>query len=102
MRVSTVVLALACLVAGYAMASTRVSAVEDQARRFPGGIAVGTRVSLTYMEADAPRFYANCTIAVVDGGWFRCAVKEDPFNKPPEVWMDLAHVTRIEKVSAER
>lgn len=109
MRVSTVVLALSCLVTGYALAGTRVSAVDDpsqSARRFPPGMPVGTRVMLTFSSSSSQmRDYFSCSIAEVSAGWFRCAPDEnqtDVFTKPEEVWYDLAHVTRVKKLEKDR
>ena len=101
MRLSTVVLALSCLVTGYALVGTRVSALEDvsPARRFPNGIGIGDRVNLWF--SSDPKM-VTCTIARLDAGWVRCEAKQDPFNKPPEVWYDLAHVVSIEKLERQR
>jgi hypothetical protein len=103
MRLSTAVLALSCVVTGYALVGTRVNALQDAspARRFPSGMGVGTHVKL-FFSSD-PRL-VDCTIARIDGGWIRCAPEEQPtaFTKPAEVWYDLAHVVTVEKVATER
>ena len=50
MRVSTVVLAVLCIVSAYAFLGTRVKAFEEvfQARRLPSGINIGTTVTLSF------------------------------------------------------
>jgi hypothetical protein len=98
MRVSTVVLALSCLVTAYVLLGTRANALEDvsPARRLPSGIGVGTHVSLEFPNGPNNASYVDCTIARIDAGWIRCAAPEDPFKATPaEVWYDLAHVVSV-------
>jgi hypothetical protein len=101
MRVSTIVLALSCLLMAYMFVGNRVNAQDDHSpvRRFPSGIGVGTRVNL---ELTNDTRYIECTIARIDAGWIRCAAPEDPFKPPPEVWYDLAHVVSVTKRNAAR
>jgi hypothetical protein len=94
MRGSTAVLALSCLVAGYALVGTRAAASEDPARRFPAGIGVGARVTL-WFSSDLGS--VACTVDRIDSGWIHCATPEDPFNKQDEIWYDLGHVVSITK-----
>jgi len=102
MRLSTAVLALTCVLTGYALVSTRASAQDDHSpvRRFPSGISAGTHVMLQFGGGNN----INCTIDRVDGGWFRCASEEEPsgLRKPAETWYDIAHVVWVQKVATER
>jgi hypothetical protein len=109
-RVSTVALALACLVTGYALAGTRVNALEDvsSARRLPSGIgAVGTHVTL-WFASDPKR--VTCTIARIDAGWVRCAPEQGdgfgptfgPTPQLQEEWYDLGHVVGVTKRETQR
>jgi len=96
MRVSTVVLALACLVTGFALAGTRVKALEDvSAARVPSDITVGTRVSMSL----GPQSF-SCTIERIDAGWVKCAPDEpDAFTKVERpAWYAIAHVTDVQKL----
>jgi len=101
MRVSTVLLALSCLVTGYSLAGARVNATEDVYRRFPAGVGTGTHVRLTF--SSEPN-YVDCTIERIDGGWLRCAPPDDPFRtyKVEEIWYDVSHVVTVTKVETQR
>lgn len=97
MRVSTVVLALACLVAGFALAGTRVKALEDVSpARFPSDINVGSRVVMSL----GPQSSFSCTIERIDAGWVKCAADElDAFKKVERpAWYAIAHVTDVQKI----
>lgn len=104
-RVSTVVLALACLVTGYSFAGSRVGATADevlQARRFPDAVNVGQHVVLTFVvntfgNSPSP---LECTIAAVSQGWVRC--EDGPTRQGVGVWYDLAHVVKVEKLETQR
>src|SRR5262245_27266342 len=101
MRVSTVMLALACLITGFALAGTRVKAVEDVSpARFPGDITVGARV-LVSLGAESG---FSCTIERIDAGWFKCADEAlDPFNKVENPgWYAIAHVTSVRRLQPKR
>ena len=97
MRVSTIVLALACLVTGFALAGTRVKALEDASpARFPTDITVGTLVLVSLSSQSG----FSCTIERIDTGWFKCAADQpDAFNKieRPD-WHAIAHVTGVRKL----
>jgi len=100
MRMSTVVLALACLVTGFALAGTRVKAVEDvSSARFPSDITVGTRVSMSFGEGSS-----SCTIERIDAGWVKCAPEQvDVFTKvDSRGWFAIAHVTNVERLQPKR
>ena len=108
MRVSAVVLALSCLITGYALAGTRVRALEDvsAARRFPAGVGVGTHVLLGF--SSDPKS-VECTINRIDAGWVRCAQPENSLGpsfaatfQPTEAWYDLAHVISVTKLETQR
>jgi hypothetical protein len=105
-RVSTVALALACLVTGCALLGTWVNAVQDSspARRFPSGINVGAHVMLQVAGQVVGPDTVDCTIARIDGGWFLCAPKEQPsaFTKPVETWYDIGHFVWVRRVATER
>lgn len=97
MRVSTIVLALACLVTGFGLAGTRVKAVEDvSAARFPSDITVGARVAVSL----GPQTGFSCTIERIDAGWFKCAPDEpNEFIKVERPrWYAIAHVTDVQKL----
>jgi hypothetical protein len=109
-RLSTAVLVISCLLGGYALAGTRVSAADDAARRFPAVVEVGNRVTVLFDGGEThsgsanieslttylPRF--DCTIAEVSNGWFRCALANDTFNPPREqAWYDINHVAALTK-----
>jgi len=105
MRVFTAVVALVCLVTGYALAGTRVKALEDVSpARFPGGITVGTRVALWFGSSEnGGTIY--CTIARIDAGWVRCAATDvDPFKtvEQHESWYALARVISVDKLEPKR
>ena len=97
MRVSTAVLALACLVTGFALAGTRVKALDDVSpARFPSDITVGTRVTVSL----GPEQRFTCAIERIDAGWFKCAPEEiDAFSKVESPgWYAIAHVTDVQKL----
>jgi hypothetical protein len=101
MRVSTVVLALACLVTGFALAGTRVKALEDvPPARFPSDITVGTRVLMSFGSGSV----FSCTIERIDAGWVKCAPDQlDAFNTSERpAWYAIAHVTDVQKVQPKR
>ena len=101
MRVSTVVLALACLMTGFALAGTRVKALEDVSpARFPSDIAVGARVAVSLGRESN----FSCTIERIDAGWFKCAPDEvDAFNKVDSPsWYAIAHVTDVRPLQPKR
>jgi hypothetical protein len=94
MRVSTVVVAFACLVTGFAFAGPRVRALDDVSQaRFPSGINVGTRVVMSL----GPQSGFSCTIERIDAGWVKCAPDElDAFKKVERpAWYAIAHVTDV-------
>lgn len=104
MRFSTAVLALACLVVGYLLAGTRVSAIEDQSRRLPSGVGLGSHV-VFWFSSDTKS--ADCTIDRIDAGWVRCASPENgptfgPTTHATETWYDIAHLINVRKVTADR
>ena len=95
MRVSTVAVALFCLVTGYLLLGTRVNATEDTYRRLPVGMNVGSQVRLSF--SSDPKS-VSCKIDYIDAGWLRCAGPDDPFNKPQyETWYDVAHVVSVSR-----
>jgi hypothetical protein len=97
MRVSTVVLALACLVTGFALAGTSVKAGEDVSpARFPSDITVGTRVVMSF----GPQSGFSCTIERIDAGWVKCAPDQlEAFKKVERpAWYAIAHVTDVQKL----
>ena len=102
MRLSSVALALVCVVTGYALLGTRVKAVEDvSAARFPSGIGVGSHV-LMWFSSDPKT--VSCTIARIEAGWVSCAPTEtDPFQKVVqyETWYNLAQVVTVENRDAK-
>lgn len=100
MRVSTVVLALGCLLTGFALAGTRVKALEDvSSARFPSGFTVGTRVQMSF----DPQSRVFCTIERIDAGWVKCADEMDGFNKEPHpAWYAIAHVTDVERLQPKQ
>jgi hypothetical protein len=102
-RVSTAVLALACLVTGFALAGTRVKALDDVSPpRFPSDISVGTRI---VMSLDGPNGGTiSCAIERMDAGWIKCATDEQDTFHPtvrPQ-WYAIAHVTDVEPVQPKR
>ena len=103
MRVSTVVLALSCLVTGYALAGTRVKALEEVSpARFPSGITIGSHIVMSFGTQTGG--IMPCTIERIDAGWVKCAPDElDAFNKVerPE-WYAIAHVTDVKPVQPKR
>jgi hypothetical protein len=105
MRVSTVVLAVSCLVTAYALVGTRVHALEDSStRRLPSGVGVGAHVVLGF--SSDPKSI-GCTIAQVEAGWVRCGAPDGfgPTLGPNQItdsWYDLAHVVWVQKVATER
>jgi hypothetical protein len=106
-RVSTVMLAVACLVTGYALLGTRVSAQDGSSvRRLPSGLGVGAHVVLS-VPGDPKS--VGCTIDRIDGGWVRCAEPENssgptfgPRTQVTETWYDIAHIISVQKVTSER
>ena len=97
MRVSTVALALACLVTGFAVAGTRVRAIDDvSSARFPSGINVGTRVVMSV----GPHSSFSCTIERIDAGWVKCASEElGAFEKVERpAWYAIEHVTDVQVI----
>lgn len=102
MRVSTVVLALGCLVTGFAVAGTRVKALEDVSpARFPGDINVGTRVVMSFGGQSGGT--VDCTIERIDAGWVRCAPDVDPFHGVERpAWYAISHVTDVQRLQPKR
>lgn len=98
MRMSTAVLALACVVTGFVLAGTQVRAVEDVSpARFPNEIVIGARVAVSL---DGKKL--SCTIARVDVGWFQCAPEGvDPFKmtERPE-WYSIAQVSWVQRLQS--
>ena len=106
MRVSTVVLAVSCLVTAFAVVGTRANALEDSStRRLPSGVGVGAHVVLWFSSAPTS---VGCTITQVDAGWVRCAAPEGfgptvgPTQMVTDSWYDVAHVVWVQKVATER
>jgi len=101
MRLSTVVLALACVVTGFALAGTRVKAVEDVSpARFPNEITVGASIAVSL----GPEKGFSCTIERIDIGWFKCAPDQLDAFKTVErpSWYAIAHVTDVRLLQPTR
>jgi len=75
-RVSTAALLVSCLLAGYALTGTRVSAIDDvsQVRQLPNGLNIGTHVTLTFAvnSLGNSSSQVECSIMDVSQGWVRC------------------------------
>jgi len=87
-------------VTGFALAGTRVKALEDVSpARFPSDITIGTRVLMSFGDRSF-----SCTIERIDAGWVKCAPDEiDAFKKVERpAWYAIAQLTDVQKLQPTR
>ena len=104
MRISAVVFAIGCFLAGYAVSGYRVSASADdvEVRRLPSGTNIGDTVTLSF-EAGAVASGMNdvrCEVAGLSGIWVRCANDNKSLDSSREqVWYDTTRVAIVKKIA---
>ena len=103
MRISAVVFAIGCFLAGYAVAGYRVSASADDVavRRLPGGISMGDTITLTFAAGSVASGMneIDCKIAGLYGIWVRCASANSSLGSSrEETWYDTTRVAIVKKV----
>ena len=95
-RISAVVFAMVCFLAGYAVSGYRVSAgAEDvDVRRLPSGMHIGDTVTLTFAAGSLASGIddVDCKITGQSGIWVQCA-------SPASVWYDTTRVAIVKKVA---
>jgi hypothetical protein len=103
MRISAVVLAVACFLGGYAVSGYRVSASPDdvEVRRLPIGMNVGDTVTLTFATGAIASGMNDleCKVVNLSGIWVRCASANESQNTSREqLWYDTTRVAVVRKL----
>lgn len=103
MRISAVVIAIGCFLAGYAVSGYRVSAGADdvEVRRLPSGMNIGDSVTLTFAVGSVASGMSDidCKIVGLSGIWVRCANPNNSVDSSRDhVWYDTTRVATVKKV----
>jgi len=103
-RISAVVLAMGCFLAGYGAAGYRVSASADDVavRNLPSGMHIGDTVSLTFEVGGLASgiSHVDCKIMGLSGVWVQCGKADTSMDSGREqVWYDTTRVAIVKKVA---